>query len=288
MMILETLRDALQGLVPFVETKDKIKMANALMEVNFDILDVGSFVSPRAVPQMSDTAQILDSLDMGKSDSAIFVLAVNPKGGQMAAAYDQVSIIGFPYSTSPEFLKRNINANLKEARERVYDLQNICVKAGKQLMIYFSMAFGNPYGDDENLDLICRDVKLFSDWGIRMISLSDITGVGDQQKVDWIYKQLSDRYPEVKSGLHLHVKDEQWVKKVETAWEDGCRIFDGVISGLGGCPMTGYELLGNLPTANLLSFAQNKKIPLKLDESKFREAMLIVNRTMAKYLSQGA
>jgi len=284
MLILETLRDAIQGLIPFIDTRDKIKMANALLKVNFDIFDIGSFVSPRAVQQMKDTDKIINQVDIGETLSKLFVLVVNEKGGKKAAEFEKVSIIGFPFSTSPEFLRRNINSNIEKASETIYDLQNSCDKSGKYLMLYFSMAFGNPYGDSDDPELIYKWVEKFSSWGIKNMSLSDITGVATVGGIKEIYKNLRIEFPDVIRGLHLHIKDNDWHDKVNAAYEEGCTIFDGVISGLGGCPMTGFELLNNLPTSHLVGFAKQNGIKLSIDENKFREAMFEVNQIMKKYL----
>ena len=274
--ILETARDAIQGLEKIIPTKDKVRLINSMLQVGFDIIDVGSFVSPKAIPQMADTAKVLDNIDLSTTKTKIFTLVATVRGGQNAAQFDQVDFIGYPFSTSETFLKKNINSNFIKAENTIDELQNFCVKTGKKLMLYFSMAFGNPYNDPVNAEIILYWTEKFRRKGISFISLSDIISSATPEMIDSIYGALSKEFPEITFGLHLHVKpNESGYEKIDMAYKNGCSIFEGVINGLGGCPMTGYELIGNLPTGNILSYAEKNNISTGINHNKFEQARLL-------------
>jgi len=274
MRILETPRDAIQGLPDFIPTKKKIELLNELLKVDFDIVDVGSFVSDKAIPQFRDMKEVLESIDIADSKSEIFILVANRKGGEIAAGFEQVDIIGFPFSTSPEFLKRNINSDFIKAEKTIDELQNIALKSKKKIFIYLSMAFGNPYGDSDSPKLIYHWAEKLISKGITAIGLSDITGVAKPDMIAEIYSVLTKDFTETEFGIHLHVKDDDWYDKIDAASKNGCSIFDGVINGLGGCPMTGYDLLGNLPTGNLLEYARKNNISLAINPEQFEKAYM--------------
>jgi hydroxymethylglutaryl-CoA lyase len=279
MKILETPRDAIQGLNTFIPTTKKIETLNALLKVGFDIVDVGSFVSDKAIPQFRDMREVLEKIDLSDSKSDIFILVANGKGGEIASSFEKIDIIGFPFSTSPTFLKRNINSGFEKSEKIIDRLLDIAVKTDKKLFIYLSMAFGNPYGDSDSPDLIYEWTEKLVSEGISTISLSDITGVATPDQIAEIYSNLTTDFPGTEFGIHLHVKGDDWYSKIDAAYKNGCKVFDGVINGLGGCPMTGYELLGNLPTGNLIEYAQKNNIPVKIDMEKFKKAreLSIVN-----------
>jgi hydroxymethylglutaryl-CoA lyase len=279
MKILETPRDAIQGLNTFIPTTKKIETLNALLKVGFDIVDVGSFVSDKAIPQFRDMREVLEKIDLSDSKSDIFILVANGKGGEIASSFEKIDIIGFPFSTSPTFLKRNINSGFEKSEKIIDRLLDIAVKTDKKLFIYLSMAFGNPYGDSDSPDLIYEWTEKLVSKGISSISLSDITGVATPDQITEIYSNLTTDFPGTEFGIHLHVKGDDWYSKIDAAYKNGCKVFDGVINGLGGCPMTGYELLGNLPTGNLIEYAQKNNIPVKIDMEKFKKAreLSIVN-----------
>jgi hydroxymethylglutaryl-CoA lyase len=272
MKILETPRDAMQGLKNFIPTKDKVKLIQGLLEVGFDIIDVGSFVSQKAIPQLQDTQKVIDQLDLSSTRSKLFVLVANIKGGEQASKMKQIKYIGFPFSFSETFLKRNISSNLEQAESTVYHMQEISVKSNKKLMVYLTMAFGNPYGDPCNLDLILEWTKKFHLAGITTISLSDIIGIATPEQISFAYSSLTKEFPTIEFGIHLHIKNDDWYDKINAAYDNGCEIFDGVINGMGGCPMTGFEMVRNLPTSYLLQFALSNNIYLPIKKDKFEVA----------------
>jgi len=272
MKILETPRDALQGLERFIPTQDKIQLINALLQVGFDIIDVGSFVSSKVIPQFQDIKEILQKIDSSDTKSKLFVLVPNVKGGEKAVQFDSISYIGYPFSTSETFLRKNINTDINSAFDTAKYLQDLCLSSDKKLMVYLTMAFGNPYGDPSETDIILEWVNKFKDLEVTTISLSDIIGVATPEQIETIYKALSKEFPEIEFGIHLHIKNDDWYNKIDAAWKNGCKIFDGVISGIGGCPMTGYELLGNLTTGHLIEYAENNNIPLLINKENYFSA----------------
>jgi len=278
--ILETPRDAMQGLHRIIPTSEKLELINALVKVGFDIVDVGSFVSSKVIPQMSDTAEVLEKIDLRKNHSKLFVLAVNTKGAATASTYSQVSYIGFPFSPSPTFLKKNINSDFDKAWRTICHIQDICIRTGKTFFVYLSMAFGNPYGDPDGPELVPEWVEKLNKIGIKIISLSDITGVATPEKIEKAYSALVHHYSGIEFGIHLHVRNNDWLQKIDTAYRNGCRIFDGVINGLGGCPMTGYELLGNLPTGNIIDWAQKRNIPIQTKIDQYQKALKVANQIL--------
>jgi hydroxymethylglutaryl-CoA lyase len=278
--ILETPRDAMQGLHRIIPTDKKVELINAILKVGFDIVDIGSFVSPKAVPQMSDTADVLEQIDAEGSKSNLFVLAVNVKGAVAASKYTQISYIGFPFSTSPTFLKKNINSDLAKAWKTVNDIQDTCVKANKNLLVYLSMAFGNPYNDPDDVELIFQWVEKFHKLGIKNISLSDITGVASVEKIKIIYTYLTNLFPTIEFGIHLHTRSNDWYNKIDTAYRTGCILFEGVINGLGGCPMTGYEKLGNLSTGKIMEWASKNAISFNAEFHQYKIAFDIANKIL--------
>jgi len=278
--ILETPRDAMQGLHRIIPTDQKVELINSLMQVGFDIVDIGSIVSEKAVPQMKDTLEVLDRINTAESSSKLFVLVVNSKGALSAAGINKVSYLGFPFSSSPTFLKKNINSDFDKAWKTINEIQNSCNKWNKQFLVYFSMAFGNPYGDPENAEIIYEWTEKLYQIGIRNISLSDITGVANPQKIENAFHYLTNKYPEIEFGLHLHTRGDDPVQKLNAAYHNGCRLFEGVINGLGGCPMTGYELLGNLPTSNILKWASSESIPVNVDYQKYLLALKTANKIL--------
>lgn len=271
--ILETPRDAMQGLERFIPTKDKITLINSILKVGFDIVDIGSFVSPKTIPQMADTAEVINNIDLSTTKSKIFALVASTRGGQDAAKYEAIDFIGFPFSTSYTFLKRNINSDFRKAEATIDELQNICIKSGKKLLLYFSMAFGNPYNDSDDTGLLLDWTEKFKKKGIDYLSLSDITSVATPGAISNTYKILTDNYPEINFGLHLHIKaGENGYRKIESAYKNGCSVFEGVINGLGGCPMTGYEMIGNLTTGTIVDFANKNNIETGVNPENFEAA----------------
>ena len=280
MNILETPRDAMQGLTRFIPTDKKVKLINALLQVGFDIIDVGSFVSQKAIPQLKDTEEVINRIDLSNTKSKLFVLVANTKGGKQASLFEQVSYIGFPFSTSEKFLDKNIGSDFIRAEKTIDELQDLCLKTNKKLIVYLAMAFGNPYGDPSGKEIILNWVEKLNNKGINIISLSDIIGVATPKLIEDTYASLTKEFPDIAFGVHLHIKKDDWYDKIDAAFKSGCKIFDGVVSGIGGCPMTGYELVRNLPTGNILDYAQKNNVPLSIDKSSFITARQIALETM--------
>jgi hydroxymethylglutaryl-CoA lyase len=272
MKILETPRDAMQGLENYIPWRRKVELLNAILSVGFDIVDIGSFVSPKAIPQFIDMKKVIEKLDFDHTTSDIFALVANKQGADDVFQYEQIKYIGYPFSGSATFLKKNINADFTLALDTIDYIQNLCVKHNKKFLLYESMAFGNPYGDPDGLKMIIYWTQQFSEMGIQTISLSDIIGVAKPNQIAEAYKVLTAEYSDIEFGIHLHVKGDDWYNKVDAAWKNGCTIFEGVITGQGGCPMTGYELLGNLPTGNIIDFAKRNNISHQIDVGLFEEA----------------
>ena len=278
--ILETPRDAIQGLDSLIPLTKKVELMNSLLKVGFDILDVGSFVSPKAIPQMADTEEVIRQLDLSQTNTKLFVLTVSAKGGEKAASFENISYIGFPFSTSSTFLRKNINSDFDKSMKTITDLQEICIRSNKTLIVYLSMAFGNPYGDSSGIEIIIKWVEKLQELGVSIISLSDITGVATPKMITEIFSSLSSKFPEIEFGLHLHTNRDDWYDKLDVAYKNGCRVFDGVINGLGGCPMSGYELLGNLPTGNIIEYAEKNNVFLKINKTEFLKSQQLANRIL--------
>jgi len=270
--ITESPRDAMQGLARFIPTADKARYINALLKVGFDVIDFGSFVSPKAIPQLKDTAQVLSKLDLSVSDTKLLAIVANSRGGQDAARFDKISYIGFPFSISPTFLKRNINSNIEKSVRTVDALLNICDKHQKGLVVYISMAFGNPYNDEWHPDLVAGWVDKLYAMGVRIIPLSDTVGISTKKNIAVLFSTLVPEFPEIEFGFHLHTTIRHWYRKINAAFINGCRSFDTVINGLGGCPMAENRLVGNLRTSNLLEYFEINYVPIQIQEKAFEEA----------------
>ena len=272
MKIIETPRDGMQGIEIFIPTQKKIDYINLLLRCGFDTVEVGSFVSPVVIPQMKDTAEVLEKLDLSLAKSKIAVLVANLKGGKIAAGFDQVDEIFFPFSTSPTFIKKNLNATIKEAEKTVDELQNLCIKTGKELVVYLSMGFGDPYGDEWSIELLHIWVDKLKNKGLSIIPLSDIMGDVSPELIAKVFSQLISSFPDVEFGLHLHALAGQEQNKIDAAWQTGIRRFDTVINGMGGCPMTGKELVGNLALETLLKYCIENKIETGLYSGNLKQA----------------
>lgn len=258
MKIIECPRDAIQGLHQFIPTEKKIAYINQLLASNlFDTIDFGSFVSPKAIPQMADTKGVLSGGNLFESETKLLAIIANERGAQEASAYERINYLGYPFSVSETFQLRNTNATIAESLERVKAIQEICEKAGKQLVLYISMGFGNPYGDVWNAEIVLEWVEKLKQLGIKIFSLSDTVGVANPESIKYLFENLISKHPDLEFGAHLHTTSDTWKEKVESAYNAGCRRFDGAILGYGGCPMAADELVGNMPTENLLSFIGN-------------------------------
>ena len=263
--IIETPRDGMQGLDAIIPTRKKVEYINMLLRCGFDTVEVGSFVSPRAIPQMADTAEVLRSLDYEGTRSKIAVLAANLKGCELAMDYDVIDQVFYPYSTSPTFLKKNLNTTLAEAERTVAEIQNLCVRNGKELVAFISLAFGDPYGDPWSTDLVISKVEKLVSLGVRTIPLADTIGDVHPDVIDKVCEEVVPHFPQVEFGLHAHAYPGKGKSKIGAAWKHGVRRFDTVINGLGGCPMTDKELVGNLSLESLLTWCENQGVQPGLD-----------------------
>jgi len=276
--IIETVRDGFQGLKPFIPTTKKVEYINALLKIGFDAIDVGSFVSGKAIPQMADTADVIKGLTKADSISKLMVLVANKKGTEIAASFDEIDQIIYPFSISPTFLQKNLNTDFIKSEISMDEIIEICTKKNKEPIVYIAMAFGNPYGDAWNIDIIHEWVEKLIQKGVKTIPLSDITGESNPEKIKAVYSSLIPKYSHIEFGFHLHTKPDDWYEKVDAAYESGCSRFDSVLGGLGGCPMTGYELLSNLDTINLLSFLKSKEININLDQHELNKIRNIISK----------
>ena len=276
--ITECPRDAMQGVGEFIPTKDKIRYLQSILEVGFDILDFGSFVSPKAIPQLKDTTQVLEALDLSKTNTKLLAIVASESGGNRAANFEQISYLGFPFSISETFLEKNIKSNFEKVIRTTKHLHNICEQKNKTLLQYVSMAFGNPYGEEWSKDILFEWIERLSNMGIRKISLSDITAEASADSVFEIYNYLIQQYPNIEFGLHLHTSTSNWKPLVNAAYKGGCRGFDTVLNGIGGCPMSGKELLQNLSTYDLLSYFSENNIAHRILLKKLNRSLDIANQ----------
>jgi len=266
-------RDAMQGLHDFVPTAVKAEYINLLLQVGFDTIDFGSFVSPKAIPQMRDTADVLAKLDLTDTNSKLLAIIANYRGAEEAAKHDEITYLGYPFSISETFQMRNTNSTVIDAFETVKRIKDLCINKNKQLLVYLSMGFGNPYGDEWNVDVVQYWTNKLVNAGVSIISLSDTIGVATPQQIKDIYPQLSVQFPKTEFGVHLHSTPDNWYEKVEAAYLSGCKRFDGALKGYGGCPMAKDELTGNIATENLIGYLKTQNALPSLNYSKLEEAL---------------
>src|ERR1035437_9076229 len=262
--IIECPRDAMQGIKHFIPTELKTEYINALLKVGFDTIDFGSFVSAKAIPQLQDTKDVLEGLDLSQSKSKLLAIVANIRGAEEAVKYEKISYIGFPFSISETFQMRNTNSTIEQSLGNVEQIQNLCMMNNKELVIYISMGFGNPYKDEWNPELVIQWVNKIVGMGIKIISLSDTVGVANPKSISYLFSNLIPAFPEIEFGAQLHPHPNNWEEKIKAASDNGCTRFDGAIKGYGGCPMAEDELVGNMPTENLLFYfkEQLKQIDL--------------------------
>ena len=269
--IVECPRDAMQGWPDFIPTQAKINYLNALLKVGFHTLDFGSFVSPEAIPQLEDTAEVLSGLDP-KGNTKLLAIVANERGAKEALKHEQIDCLGYPFSVSEVFQKRNTNTTIAESLELVRRMLELCTTKNKDLVVYISMGFGNPYREAWSVDLVLRYCEKLINMGAKTLSLSDTIGTSNPQSIDHLFSHLIPAFPQVEFGAHLHTSPYDWHEKVEAAYQAGCRRFDGAIKGFGGCPMADDDLVGNMPTEKLLSFATQQKIEHGLNTLAFEVA----------------
>jgi hydroxymethylglutaryl-CoA lyase len=275
--LIECPRDAMQGLHRFIPTEVKINYINQLLQVGFDTLDFGSFVNPKAIPQMADTSEVLQTLDLSSTSTKLLAIVANSRGAETACAYPQIKYLGYPFSLSETFQMRNTNATIAESVERVAQIQRLCLEHDKELVLYLSMGFGNPYGDPWNLSVVGQWIDELIKYDIRTFSLSDTIGCSNPQNIEYLFKTLIPKYPEVSIGAHLHTQPHNWREKVEAAYAAGCRRFDGALKGYGGCPMAKDELTGNMPMEMLIQYFEEQQEPLMLNSNAFARSLEMVN-----------
>lgn len=272
MFLTECPRDAMQGWPHFIPTEQKINYLNALMSVGFDVLDCGSFVSPEAIPQMADTALVLEGIDKGISNTKLSVIVANFRGAEDALQHQAVDILGFPFSISETFQQRNTHKSREEAFQEIQRITKILESDGRTLNVYFSMAFGNPYDEEWSTGAVDYWAQRFSEIGIKNILLSDTTGTGTHTQIEELFQLLPRKYPNTDFGAHFHNRYEDSYGKLKAAYGNGCRRFDSAIKGIGGCPMAKDELVGNMPTEQLINFMAAEKIEHQLNLLNFESA----------------
>jgi hydroxymethylglutaryl-CoA lyase len=271
--ITECPRDAMQGITAFIPTDIKAAYINLLLQVGFDTIDFGSFVSAKAIPQMQDTAAVLEKLDLNNSKSKLLAIIANYRGAEEAVQHEQITYLGFPFSISETFQQRNANTSIAEAFEIVKRIKALSDTKGKKLLVYLSMGFGNPYGDEWHNDIVLQWAKKLIDEGVEFISLADTIGIAAPEQIESLFSSLSGNFRETTWGVHLHSTPDTWKPKVEAAYKSGCKRFDAALKGYGGCPMAKDELTGNIATENVISYLQSQNIDLGLNMHKFKEAM---------------
>jgi hydroxymethylglutaryl-CoA lyase len=273
--IVECPRDAMQGLVTFIPTAQKIDYLNLLLKCGFDTLDFGSFVSPKAIPQLKDTPDVLDKLDLSSTSTKLLAIIANERGAEQAVAYEQIQFLGYPFSISETFQQRNTNASIEESWKRIANIQELATKNNKALVAYLSMGFGNPYGDEWNSEIVIQwSEKLHKELGINTLALSDTIGCATPNLVAQLFNDLIPALPHVEFGAHLHTLPENAKLLIEAAYANGCRRFDGAIKGFGGCPMAADSLTGNMPTEKMLEWLDENNIPTGINSSKFEESFI--------------
>jgi hydroxymethylglutaryl-CoA lyase len=271
----------MQGLPLFIPTQNKVEYLQSLLQVGFGVLDIGSFVSPRAIPQLSDTPSYLYQLLPYKKDTRFLVIVGNERGALEAAAHPAVDVLGYPWSVSETFLQKNLHTDLPRSRQLIQRMKNICDEHGKKLRVYISMAFGNPYGDPWNADILMEAVNELINSGLTEIALSDTIARSRPEDIHKVFTDLNRNNANLQCSFHLHTEAEHWYPRIDSAWQAGCRQFDSVLNGLGGCPMTGHSLIGNLNTMHLLSYCEQHGISHGLDMERIAEAAGLAIRVMS-------
>lgn len=277
--IIECPRDAMQGIKMFIPTEKKVQYLQSLLAVGFDTIDFGSFVSPKAIPQMQDTAEVLAQLDLSKTKSKLLAIIANVRGAESAAIHDEIKYLGFPFSISENFQMRNTHKTIAESIITLQEIIEIAHKTDKEVVAYLSMGFGNPYGDPWNVEIVAEWTEKLAKMGVKTLSLSDTIGSSTPEVIDYLFANLIPEYSNIEFGAHLHTTPDKWHEKVDAAYKAGCVRFDGAIKGFGGCPMAKDELTGNMPTEKMLSYFTANKVDTGVKstafESSYNESMKI-------------
>jgi hydroxymethylglutaryl-CoA lyase len=283
MKIIECPRDAMQGMEEFISTEKKVKYINQLLRVGFDTIDFGSFVSPKAIPQLRDTADVLRKLDLTHTTSKLLAIVANTRGAEEAVGFSEITYLGFPLSISETFQQRNTNKSIMEALNTVEEIQSLCKKSDKTLVTYISMGFGNPYGDPYDMNIVSRFVDILNTLEVKIISLADTVGVSQPDQIKHLFSSLTQQYPATEFGAHLHSNPATATEKIQAAFEAGCKRFDGAIKGFGGCPMAEDELVGNLATETIISYLDSKAVPLTLNRDELAKSMMLADSTFSNH-----
>ncbi|MEO9894583.1 hydroxymethylglutaryl-CoA lyase [Aurantibacter sp.] len=281
--IIECPRDAMQGIKTFMPTEAKVVYLQSLLKCGFDTIDIGSFVSPKAIPQMVDTSAVLSKLDFSETNSKFSVIVANVRGAKEAVVHEQVDYLGFPFSISENFQMRNTHKTIAQSVETLQEILNIATAANKEVITYISMGFGNPYGDPWNVNVVGEWTEKLAAMGAKILSLSDTIGSSTPETIAYLFSNLIPKFPEVEFGAHLHTTPSKWMEKVDAAYNSGCHRFDGAIQGFGGCPMAKDELTGNMPTENMLSFFTTKKVDTGVNWMVFEAAFNKATELFSKY-----
>jgi hydroxymethylglutaryl-CoA lyase len=272
MKIIECPRDAMQGIKEFIPTLTKIAYINQLLKVGFHTIDFGSFVSEKAIPQLKDTAEVLAGLDLSNTSSKLLSVIANTRGAETACNFEEINYLGFPLSVSEEFQKRNTNKSIEESLRVVEEIQNLSVKNNKELLVYLSMAFGNPYGENYHPDIVAELTEKLKQLDVSIVALSDTIGVSDPLNITPLFSTLIKEYPTIEFGAHFHTTADKWEEKVDSAYTNGCKRFDAALKGFGGCPMAKDDLTGNMPTEKLITYFTED---LGLSNQEFERSLMI-------------
>jgi hydroxymethylglutaryl-CoA lyase len=277
--LIECPRDAMQGWHNFISTEKKIEYINSLLQVGFDTIDFGSFVSPKAIPQMADTKKVIENLELGNTKTKLLAIVANERGANEAAMFNEITYLGFPFSVSPTFQQRNTNSTIEESLVRVENINNICHQHNKQLVLYLSMAFGNPYNDIYNEEILLQYADEIIQRNINIISLADTVGIATAQQISFACNTLITTYKQVEFGVHLHTLNNNKKEKLEAAVSAGCKRFDGAINGIGGCPMAQNELVGNMDSVFMIDYFKQKNIHINLNEDALAASISLADKT---------
>jgi len=276
--LIECPRDAMQGWKHFISTEQKTEYINSLLEVGFDTIDFGSFVSSKVIPQMADTKEVLKGLQVDKSKTKLLAIVANTRGAEEAVVCEKITYLGFPFSISPSFQLRNTNSTIVKSLYKVEEIQNLCLKNNKKLVVYLSMGFGNPYGDEYNEEILLKWADELINREIKIISLADTVGLATPQQISAALNNLIPQYPNTSFGVHLHSSAANWKDKLEAAVNAGCTRFDGALKGIGGCPMAGDDLVGNMNTELMVSYLEEKKLIKGLNKDALQKSLELASR----------
>ncbi|MCH4823421.1 hydroxymethylglutaryl-CoA lyase [Gramella lutea] len=270
--LIECPRDAMQGIREFIPTEKKAQYIQALLRCGFDTIDFGSFVSPKAIPQMKDTAEVLSKLDLSKTTSKLLAIVANTRGAEDASKFEEINYLGYPFSISENFQMRNTHKTIAESVEVLQEILDIAHSTGKEVVAYLSMGFGNPYGDPWNVEIVGEWTEKLSAMGVSILSLSDTVGTSTPDIIDYLFSNLIPKYPNIEFGAHLHTTPSKWHEKIDAAFKAGCHRFDGAIQGFGGCPMAKDELTGNMPSEKMLSYFNSTRADTNIKMTSFESA----------------